>query len=227
MNKMMLVAAACAMVVAPSMILGDDVTSVNTVGYYSVTIPAGGLALITPVLEGMDGGTLEDLIGDQMQPGNAAIYFWDRIEKGYKIANYDSFGQWSSAATNVVMRGDGVWLQNDHSESVTLTFMGEVPGEYNDADVTTVDNLSGLDAVGYAYPVDVEWLETELASALPSDSAIYYWNVAEQSYSSGLKDQFGEWSSAVQDLVIKAGSAFWIETPEPVDPWVESVPYDL
>ena len=37
---------------------GDTVTSVNVVGYYSVTIPADGLALITPVLESFQPNTI-------------------------------------------------------------------------------------------------------------------------------------------------------------------------
>jgi len=223
MKKMMLVAAACAMVAAPSALFAQDdpVTSVNVVGYYSVTIPNNGIALVTPVLDNMEGATLQELVGNQL-PGGSEAFIWDRVNKGYIPATL-SRGNWT--ATNVILRGDAIWLRpSANSGPQTVTFMGEVPSENNNASTTTVHNISGIDAVGYAYPVDKVWTETSLAAAVPNASELLVWNIETQGYETFTKSR-GAWTTPA-GYEIKAGQGFWIRTADPVD-WVEGIPYDL
>ncbi len=222
MKKMMLVAAACAMVVAPSMILAEEsVTSVNVVGYYTVEIPADGLALITPVLEGMEGGTLEDLISDQL-PVGSEVALWDRQSKGYVFGGRTRSG-WN--ITNVVLRGDALWVQPAPGTGPqTITFMGEVPAAFNNASTTVVANIEGIDAVGYGYPVDVVWTNTALAQEVPVGSELIIWDVDAQDYVFFGRTRSG-WNTPA-DFEIKAGQGFWISSSALVD-WEEVVPYDL
>jgi len=227
MKKMMLLAAACAMVAAPAVMLADTpVTSVNVVGYYSVTIPANGLGLVTPVLESFGSGNILDLDSNGQFPNGSAIYIWDRAASGYAIAQKSARGTWSGATTNLILRGDAVWIRPGGTNSTTLTFMGEVPGAYNSAGTTTLFGIDATDAVGYSYPIDVAFTNTSLYSLLPNNSALFVWDIATQGYLPFNKSARGAWNAEANSLVLKAGHAFWVRTPSPID-WMETVPYEL
>lgn len=225
MKKMMLVMAAGALFAASAVqSQADTVTSVNVVGYYSVTIPSNGVALVTPVLEDFGAGTVADLIGDQL-PSGSSVYIWDRSLNGYVSAGKTRSGWTGTGAANVLLRGDAIWLvpPKDNTQR-TVTFMGEVPGSYNLAETTTVYSISGADAVGYAYPVDVLWTNTTLAQALPTGASLYTWDTVSQGYLNFGKTRSG-WGTA-NALTIKAGQGFWVVTSTPID-WQEVAPYDL
>ncbi len=222
MKKMLLVMAAAALVVGDRVqAQSETVTSVNVVGYYSVTIPANGIALVTPVLESFGAATLQDLVGDQLPVGSQA-FIWDRETKGYVTTGRTRAG-WGS--TKIIMRGDAVWLRAPAGTGAhTITFMGEAPGDYNAAGTTTVENISGIDAVGYAYPADIIWTNTALSSAAPVGSQLLVWNITTQGYETYGRTRAG-WSTPA-GYTIKAGQGFWIRSATPVD-WTEEVPYSL
>jgi hypothetical protein len=196
------------------------------VGYYSVTIPANGIALVTPVLESFGSGTIVDLIGDQL-PVGSSVYVWDRTSNGYLSATRGARSGWSgTGATSLLLRGDAVWLvPTKDGVQRTVTFMGEAPGAYNQAATTTVHNISGADAVGYAYPTDTLWTNTALSSLLGAGSSLHVWNMATQGYDTFTKGSRSGWGGAAT-LTIKAGQAFWVTTSAPID-WSEVVPYNL
>ncbi len=222
MKKMLLVMAAGALFAAGTA-TADTVTSVNVVGYHSITIPENGIALVTPVLESFGAGTLEDLVGDQLPAGSFA-WIWDRAQNTYISGSRSGFGGWG--LTNVILRGDAVWLKPKTGTGAhTITFMGEVPAEYNLAGTTTVHNIAGIDAVGYSYPVDIVWTNTTLAAAAPSGAFLYVWNIESQGYATYSKSGFGGWNTPA-GYTIKSGQAFWIKAEGPID-WVEEAPYDL
>lgn len=232
MKKMLLVMAAVALVAGERVqAQSETVTSVNVVGYYSVTIPPNGIALVTPVLESFQAGTIVDLVGEQL-PGGSAAFTWDREAKDYVIATKAGRGGWTGAgSSNVILRGDGVWLRSgDTTNPRTITFMGEVPAGYNLAQTTIVDNITGTEAVGYGYPIDILWTNTTLSQLLPSGASINVWKVDTQDgYITATKAGRGGWSSpqiAMSAFVIKAGQAFWVTTTSPIE-WEEEAPYDL
>jgi len=226
MKKLSVAMVAAMLVMALSAVAQDDtVTSVNVVGYYSITIPANGIALLTPVLESFESGTVEDMVGDQL-PNLSTAYIWDRIQNTYLTAGKNARGAWSGAYTNLILRGDAVWIKPGGTNETTLTFVGEVPAAYNMAGTTTVANISGADAVGYSYPVDRFFTNTTLATALPNLSTIYMWDKAGQTYVSYGKNARGAWSAGTDVLEIKAGEAFWVSTPTPLE-WEEVAPYTL
>lgn len=222
MKKMLLVMAAGVFVAAgTAQAQSETVTSVNVVGYYSITIPTNGLALVTPVLESFQAGTLADLLGSQLPAGTEA-FIWDRSSKGY-ISTSMGRGGWT--ATNIILRGDAVWLRPPAGTGPhTITFMGEVPGDYNNAGTTTVDNISGIDAVGYSYPIDIDWTNTALSIAAPAASELLVWNIVTQGYDIFSKGRAG-WSTPAS-YKIKAGQGFWIRSASPLN-WEEVTPYDL
>lgn len=222
--KKALVALIAIVMVASLSFAQDEVKSVNVVGFNKVTIPANGLALVTPTFESFGEGTLEDLIGDQLPVGSFA-WIWDREAKGYVSATRGLFDGWT-ATTNVILRGDAVWLKAaPGSGEQTVAIMGEVPAAYNGSETTTVHNISTVDAVGYAYPVDVNWAdETTLASDLAVGSSIVLWDVDAQGYVSFVKGLFDGWGT--EPIIIPAGHAFWVRSSSIID-WEETAPYSL
>ncbi len=234
MKKMLLTMAAVAMVAGDPMAWAQSqtVTSVNVVGYYSVTIPAGKLALVTPVLESFNQGTVADLIGNQL-PVNSAIWIWDRENKEYKSGSYISVRggapSWTGAAvtfTNLV-RGDAFWVSastDGTKEQYSINVLGEVPYNYNDGEASSVAYIDVADAVGYPYPIDIEWTSTKLSEE-PAISTLYIWDVEEQKYTSVSRNpRSGEWLASP---IIKAGSAFWVTGSGSGLVWDETVPYSL
>jgi hypothetical protein len=197
-----------------------EVESVNVVGFNKITIEAGELALVTPPFESFGDATLEDLVGDQLPQGSGA-FIWDRANSIY-IASSRTKAGWSG--TNVIHRGDGFWLSNAGAEPATVALMGEVPADYNNSATTTVSEISGTDAVGYAYPTDIVWTNTTLAQTVDSGSGLFIWDEDGQTYAAYSKTKAG-WSTP-EGFALKAGRAFWISTSTPVD-WTEIAPYDL
>lgn len=226
MKKMMLVMAAATLVAGATVqAQSETVTSVNVVGYYSVTIPANGIALVTPVLESFDAGTVADIFGDQL-PNNSTIFIWDRIQNTYRQATRTARGGWGTGGTNLILRGDGVWVVPAKlGTPTTITFMGEVPGKANQAETSTVANIAGVDAVGYTYPTDIAWSNTALYTQLGVNSSIHVWDIDLQKYNTYTRTSRGGWGAAAS-LTIKAGHAFWVSPVAPMD-WQEVAPYDL
>ena len=211
---------------------GDTVTSVNVVGYYSVTIPAGKLALVSPVLNSFEPGTIQDLIGDQL-PAGSTVHAWDRTAASgagaYRTVNYLGFPTPSWADTNLVLRGDAMWIQpgSGSETSYTVTFMGEVPGDYSGTGTTTLHNIDVADAVGYSYPVDILWTNTAI-SKLAEVKTVHFWDVNGGTYATYnyAAPPFGSGWGGANSKVINAGEAFWVETSAAID-WTEIAPYDL
>lgn len=210
------------MLVSSALAQTSTVTSVNSVGYNTIEIGPGDLALVTLPFETFGDSTLENLVGDQLPVGSVA-YIWDRATTNYIPSTRSLFGGWSG--TDIVLRGDAFWLKNVGATTSTVTFLGEVPAEYNNAATTTVYGIT-LDAVGYAYPANVQWTNTTLAKAAPVGSIMWYWNQEIQNYDPGYtKSLFGGWSTPA-GFEIEAGKSFWLKSSAVID-WEEVMPYDL
>jgi len=200
--------------------MAEDVTSVNVVGFNKIAIGPGKLALVTLPFESFGDSTLQDLVGDQLPVGSSA-FIWDRATKSYISAGRTKAG-WST--TDVIYRGDGFWLKNGGVATNFVSFMGEVPAEYNNAATTTIAQLTGINAVGYAYPTDVVWTNTTLSQASVVGDSLFLWDEVAQTYQSYGKTKAG-WNTPA-GLTISAGRAFWIKTTATID-WTEVAPYSL
>jgi len=218
--KKALVALIAIVMVASLSFAQDEVKSVNVVGFNKVTIEAGELALVTPPFESFGNATLEDLVGDQLPIGSSA-FIWDRANQTYIPAGRTKAG-W--ALTNVIYRGDGFWLQNGGTTASEVALMGEVPAEYNNSATTTVAQISGINAVGYAYPTDVVWTNTSLAQLSVTGDSLFIWDEVGQVYLPFGKTK-GGWDTPL-GFTIPAGRAFWIKTSTTID-WTEVAPYSL
>ena len=238
MKKMLLVMAAGVFVAAgTAQAQSETVTSVNVVGYYSVTLPPAKLLMLSAPLLSFEGATLADMFGDQL-PDGTKVYIWDRSKTPaqYSSASYQSTPPfvptpvWGGSYTNVLLPGDGFFLKTPNSGITnTVTIMGEVPAIENDYGTNVVSNLSGLNIVSYSFPVDVVFTNTTLAA--DSDvQVIYLWNEQTQTYSTYARQAAGfppvpfsgNWPAG--SPTIPAGRAFWVKTATSLD-WTEVAPY--
>lgn len=223
MKKALVALLAIAMVASLSF-AQDEVKSVNVVGFNKVAAPGQKLVLTSVTFESFSGSTLEDLVGDQLPVGSVA-YIWNRQTKGYDPASRTLRGGWVS--TTPILRGDAFWLRSSDPEGTTnvVSFMGEVPDDYNDSKTNTIPGITGLDAIAYAFPVDIAWTNTTLATAMGTGDLLYIWDDANRTYQSYSKTLRGGWSSAA-GVVLKAGRAFFVNTASSID-WTEIAPYEL
>jgi len=206
--------------IAAVVAIGQEVTSVNAVGFNKIPIGPGKLALVTLNFESFGDASLNDLVGDQLPTGSRA-FIWDRSQNpSAYVTALKTRGGWS--ATNLIYRGDAFWLYNAGTATNSVSFMGEVPYTYNNGATTTVFNITGFDAAGYAYPTDVVWTNTTLSAQMGTGDRIFLWN--GNGYDTYLKTR-GGWQTPV-GLTIPAGSAFWVNTTATID-WTEVAPYDL
>jgi len=225
MKRMILVVAVLSLVSGLALAQTTEVSSVNVVGYIKVTVPSNGLAFVTVPLETLNGSvfTIPSIISNQL-PGGSMAYIWDRNSKSYQIESMGRSG-WLPG-TNRLYRGDGFWLKGVATTSdYTVTVMGEVPDSILEM-TTTVNNISSVDAAGYAYPADVLWTNTTLAKGANSADMIYIWNSTNQTYSIYSIGRSG-WNTPA-DYKIRAGQAFWYRRGGggPTN-WIETVPYNL
>jgi hypothetical protein len=103
----------------------SNVYSLNVVGYYNVTAPAGGLVLTANQLDTGTNGLNQVLPGAQL--GDQVLTFKNG---DYNIDVFDGT-QWldnntANPTTTVVPPGVGFFYQNVQSGSETLTFVGQV-----------------------------------------------------------------------------------------------------
>jgi len=211
------------MLVSIALAQTGTVTSVNSVGYNSIVVKPNEFLLLCLPFETFDDSNLQNLIGDQV-PESSKAYIWDRATTNYLVATLARGGVWDT--TNLILRGDAFWLKSSSAtETSVVTLLGEVPHEYNQSATTTVYNVGGLDAVGYAYPADVDWTNTTLAKNAVENDKMYFWDEGAQDYAILTVARGGAWDSTV---IVPAGRAFWFKKADgsSVD-WTEIVPYDL
>lgn len=209
--------------IAAVVAIGQEVTSVNAVGFTKIDIGPGGLAFVAPVFESFGDSTVTDVVGDQLGNGSAA-YIFDRVTKSYVPASKTKSGWIGDGATNILHRGDALWLFNGGVSTSTVSLMGEVPYTYNDGKTSTVYSINGTDAFGYAFPVDVVLTNTSLASAMANGDAVYLFNTATGQFDPYSKTKSGWLPTG--NVTIEAGRAFFVFTSQNID-WTEIAPYDL
>jgi hypothetical protein len=193
MNKLKIAAAACLMATL-AMAQTNEVTSVNVVGYYKVTIPpAGGFTLVALNLDSIDptNQNIQGIFGTQLRSGSNPnnsdkLYKYLPSGGGYKtFFRKTSTGLYYSStdlvnATNpAILTGEGMWLQSQPSATTNydITLMGEVVSLMTQ----NVSLVSGLQMSGYPFSTDVALNSTLLrngkAGSNPNNSDnIYYWN---------------------------------------------------
>lgn len=122
-TKALLGAAILAAGLASSM--AQNVYSLNVVGYYNVTVPAGKFALIANQLTGTN-MTLNALIPNP--PPNSTVFKYTTGAGFNQVYTFDEFDLvWKPDGNLVMQPGEGYFFQNGNTAApYTLTFVGEV-----------------------------------------------------------------------------------------------------
>jgi hypothetical protein len=119
-TKALLGAAILAAGLATSM--AQNVYSINVVGYYNVTVPANGFAIIANQFN-----TTNNTIGSLLAnvPVNTEFY---KFAGGYTAYQFDEFdAEWKPDGLATLNPGEGGFIKNPEATPLTITFVGEVP----------------------------------------------------------------------------------------------------
>jgi len=200
----------------------SNVLSRNAVGYIKRTVPAGGLDLVSIPFESMDGsGNTINSSFSGLQDGSR-VSLWDAGAQSYKTFQ-KSKGSWGTPGTNVVLRGEALFLRAPAGSSQEVYLMGEVP-DSTTAPSTTVSVVSGLNMVGSGYPVSTAWTGTTLSASLPDGSRVSVWDGS--SYVTIQKAK-GSWGASGNSLVIEPGDGVFIrsQSGSTID-WNQTKPYN-
>ena len=148
-----------AVVTFVAMAVQAQTTSDNIVGYSKVNAVGGELSLVALNFEALY--NIDDLIGNQL-PANSKI----NMEAVRAIKNSRSgwcagtIARWMHSGSN----------QQQQQEQLMRSSLGWREIIYA-SNVTTI--ASGIDLVGYSFPVETTFGNTDLANALPAGSKIH------------------------------------------------------
>jgi len=168
-----------------------------------------------------DGGTVATTIGSQVPPGSQLIAFNGATQYQPTITR-DRDGWWGPRGTTALARGNAYWLYIPPvgglvvSSQYTLTFSGALAtGPF------TLTNAFGYNGVGYPYPVDYFWTNSQCAKSARNNSTLSLWDQPSQSFVGSFKNSRGVWSGVAVTAVVKAvhgvvlfstGSTVYVET---------------
>lgn len=209
-TKALLVAAALAAGLASSM--AQNVYSLNVVGYYNVTVPANGFALVANQL-----GTANQTLGSIIPtaPDGTLFVKWDGVS--YSTAIYDELEPgWlpSGSAARSFDLGEGAFIKNVGATPMTLTFVGEVKqGETSNQLPLgfSIESLNTPQAGGinsFGYPVE-------------DGALVIQWDKATQAYKTAIYDELEPgWLPVTPTLEV--GEAFWSKRVNAAATWTRN-----
>jgi hypothetical protein len=159
--------------------------------------------------------SLANVIGSQVPPGSTFIEF-DPVAQAYRPAiTRDTEGSWGPRGTTVLQRGtaywlgippvDGIWVLTN---SYTVTLTGDVP----------VSNLTMVckplwGAVGYPYPVDRLFTNTQYAKIVANGSQMILWDASSQTFlPPASKTKIAGWTAPASTSVLTAGQGYFLRS---------------
>lgn len=222
MKKIVIAALALGLIGNAAFAQTNSVLSRNAVGYVKVDAVRSNLSFIVHNFIDINGGpvTVTNLLGTQV-PVGTSVLIWDSAVQQYRGESRTIVG-WSPG-TNRLTAGRGFWMRipaGAASNSYAVYLMGEVPDKTT-LPTSTVSVVSGLNMVGYPFPVRTHWTNTTLAKSAPIGSQALFWNVTGQSYQGASRTVVG-WSPSTN--VLSPGQGFWFRTTSATN-WQEVKPY--
>jgi len=202
MKKTLLCAALVAAGIATS--VAQNVYSLNVVGYYNITVPASGYALIANQLN-----TTNNTIGSLLPsvPPNTIFYKYAGSYSAYVFDEFDLI--WTPDGNATLNPGEGGFIKNPDATPLTLTFVGEVmqgsltnpvPAGYAIRS-SMVPQAGGVSSVlGFpAAPNDIVYKYAGAYSAFVFDEFDLVWTPSEPAVSVG--EAFFSFKGAAVDWV--------------------------
>jgi hypothetical protein len=231
MKKMMsLMALAVIGSVVAASAADTEVLSANAVGYVKKTIEPGQIAAIVYPFDIIDGSATEGVKFTEMQiaqdlEGGAKVHFWNGTGwDTFSKSPVAALGWLGEAKNKVVSDGEMFFVQPAATAKVTeYTLAGEVP-----SGAKTVRKLAAggnLDAVGFAYPTDQKFVDTDVAKNAPGGSKVHFWNgTGWNTYSKSPVAALG-WLGEAKNKVLEAGEGFFIQLSGAEGEWEQVKPY--
>jgi hypothetical protein len=88
-----------------------------------------------------------------------------------------------------------------------------------------VSGSERVSCLGYAYPVDIPWTDTQLATLLPPGSMVSFWDRTNASFrTTFLKAptaKGGGWGNAASNYIVRAGDGFAVKQSGAPFIWTE------
>lgn len=183
MKKAWLAVAGVALVASLSSVSFADETnaaySANAVGVVKYTIPGNGdLICVNLPLWPLNGETnwlWPDTDVAKQLPNETIVYFWNGT--GWDSSAKGSRGWSKSGATKRLGLGDAFFIKGQ-AEETTVSLLGELPTEDDLPFDVYGDGVMVTRGVSM-YPVGGQFATSVLASNLPKDSIVYFWDNKE------------------------------------------------
>lgn len=205
-TKALLVAAAFAAGLATSM--AQNVYSLNVVGYYNITVPANGFALIANQLNTTN-NTLAGLLPSV--PEGTVVYKWTGTT--FAISTFEE-GEWNQNFT--LNLGEGAFIKNPLPTSpLTITFVGDV----------LQGSLTNPIPVGFSIRSSMVPQAGGVSSVLrlpvANNDTVYRWTGSTYAISTWeeIGPGQGDWSAG--EPTVQVGEAFFVRKNAPAQ-WIRS-----
>jgi len=207
---------------------GQDVSSVNVVGYNKITLPSNTYVMVGVQFDSMTNGAVYS-VGDILGTNGFAT---GTIAMGYDGSNYiaetynASTRKWyPSGKTNYFVRGDAMWVKTLTATNFSL--MGQVP-----TNSTFMILDKNYNMVTYPFPVDTTLtndpagLTAISSNAITGDTIMKYTGSNYQSwvYSAGTKTWYPSGHS--NPIKLSPGEGFWFKAQKGTN-LTEKAPYSL
>ena len=201
----LLLAGLCVAASVSAQAANTNVTSVNMVGFVNQNLLANKFHFSAVQLPAVGGSNqmFYTLLGNQL-PLLSQVYFWNSTSQVWIKAINSGKGGWNNNSSNrLVSAGEGIFILSP--TNMTISLAGEVPL----APTTTVSLVSGYNAVGYSYPVDIAFTNTSFWNGLPTLSVLNLWDDNASGWVKYTRASKGGWNAAASNLVFRAGQGFF------------------
>jgi hypothetical protein len=226
MKKAMIVALGLAVVASASYAQTNPVLSRNAVGYIRRQIDANQLDFIGAPFVRLEGGAQNTVSNLFPNPLNgSSLLKWDIPNQRY-IQISAKGTTWGLGGSNLIARGEGVFVRTPGGTTQTFYVLGEVPDKFS-ATSTVVTVGAGVTFLANGYPVPVLWTSTTLAAQLPNGSQFVLWNRTNGSYDPYSKKGTAWQPASATNVLLKPGDAFYVRQPGGATNinWTETKPY--
>jgi len=183
-------------IAASASLFAQTTVGSDIVGYSKVTVPSNQMVLVALAFDNPSntvGGVFNSL------PPGTIISFWDVSSQKYKTAAKTRSG-WGSFATNLLKRGEGLFLNLPTNTQQDVLFSGAIPTN----STTAVYPVNGLSMLSYPYPVNNKFTNTVLAKSGNIGDQVSFWS---NGWITVAKTRSG-WLSAT-GVTLRIGQAFF------------------
>lgn len=174
-------------------------------------IAAGQTDLMSVPLVAVGGNAISNMFADA--PDGSVIYLWDLDLQNW-IPSQKSSKDWPGSSREL-QPGEAFLFKPSGAYTVVLR---GTPPDPPIARPVSGDGRASL--LGYFYPVDIHWTDTQLATLLPPGSMVSFWNRTnayfQTTFLKAPAAKGGGWGNTASNYIIRAGDGFaaWQSGPD-------------